>query len=301
MRAFYSDHFVLPLPEGHRFPMRKYGLLRERILAEGILTHEDLCVPDAATDADILRVHTAAYLGKVEAGTLSEKEIRRLGFPWSPALVERSRRSVGGTIEACRAALCDGIAANLAGGTHHAFPDFGAGFCVFNDVAITARATLAEDRAHRVAIIDCDVHQGDGTAAIFEHDTAVFTFSIHSARNFPFHKQQSDLDIELEDGTGDDAYLAALASGVRHTLDLAEADLIIYLAGADPYAGDRLGRLGVSKAGLAERDRLVLATCRMRGLPVAVVMSGGYARALDDVVDIHVQTIRTAAHIAQHT
>ncbi len=298
MKAFYSDQFVLPLPEGHRFPMRKYALLREYILAEEILIRDDLHVPDATTDVELLRVHTPEYLHKVMTGTLSDKEIRRMGFPWSPDLVERSRRSAGGSIQACRAALHDSIAVNLAGGTHHAFPDYGAGFCVFNDVAVAARAMLAEQRVKQVVVIDCDVHQGDGTAAIFENDPAVFTFSIHAAGNFPFHKQQSDLDIELDDNTGDDAYLAALASGVQHALDLADAELAIYLAGADPYVGDRLGRLAVSKAGLAERDRFVLETCHVRRLPVAVVMSGGYAKDLDDIVDIHVQTVRTAAAIA---
>lgn len=295
MKAFYSDHFVLPLPESHRFPMAKYALLRERLLAEQVIPAENLIVPDAGTDEQLLRVHTADYLHKVITGQLSEKEIRRMGFLWSLQLVERSRRSVGATIGACQAALQDGVAANLAGGTHHAFPDFGAGFCVFNDVAVAACAMLAESRVRQIAIIDCDVHQGDGTAAIFADDPRVFTFSIHGARNFPFHKQQSDLDIELEDRAGDADYLGALKTGVLCTLDLVDADLVIYLAGADPYVGDRLGRLAVSKAGLAARDELVFANCQERNIPVAVVMAGGYAREIQDIVDIHFETVRRAA------
>jgi acetoin utilization deacetylase AcuC-like enzyme len=299
MKAFYSDLFELPLPEGHRFPMQKYRLLRERIVAEGIIPPENLIVPEAATDAQLILVHSPDYVHKVETGQLSEKEIRRMGFPWSLQLVERSRRSVGGTISACRAALHDGIAANLAGGTHHAFPDFGAGFCVFNDVAVAAHVMLDEGRAQRVVVIDCDVHQGDGTAAIFADDARVFTFSIHGARNFPFHKQQSDLDIELEDNTGDKDYLAALETGASYAVELAGADLAIYLAGADPFSEDRLGRLAVSKAGLRDRDRFVIGTCHEKKLPVAVVMSGGYARDMGDIVEIHAETVRTAACFAR--
>ena len=296
MKAFYCDLFELPLPDGHRFPMQKYRLLREQVMAEGIIPAENLIVPEAATDEQLVLVHNADYVHKVKTGQLSEKEIRQMGFPWSPELVERSRRSVGGTISACRAALHDGIAANLAGGTHHAFPDFGAGFCVFNDVAVAGRVMLAEGRAQRVVVIDCDVHQGDGTAAIFADDARVFTFSIHGARNFPFRKQQSDLDIELNDNTGDADYLAALETGVTYAIELAEADLAIYLAGADPFSGDRLGRLDVSKTGLRERDRFVMGTCHEKKLPVAVVMSGGYARDMQDIVEIHAETLRTAAH-----
>lgn len=297
MQAFYSDHFVLPLPEGHRFPMQKYALVRRYAVERGVLYTDDLHVPDAATNTELLRVHTRAYLDKVQQGTLSAKEIRRIGFPWSPGLVERSRRSVGGTISACRAALNgpDGIAANLAGGTHHAHPDFGAGFCVFNDVAVAVRAMQAEERVRRVAILDCDVHQGDGTATIFADDDSVFTFSIHGEKNFPFRKQQSDLDIGLDDGAEDAAYLDALRHGVTLSLDLSDPELVVFLAGADPYSGDRLGRLQVSIPGLAARDRFVLASCRERGIPTAIVMSGGYARNLDDIAAIHVQTLEIAS------
>ena len=232
-------------------------------------------------------------------GTLSEREVRRIGLPWSPELVERSRRSVGGTVEACRAALSDGIAVSLSGGTHHAFADHGEGFCIFNDCAVAARTVQAEDRVRRVVIIDCDVHQGNGTAAILADDPTVFTFSIHGAKNFPFHKERSDLDLELADGADDATYLAALTAGMDAALAAARADLAIYLAGADPFVDDALGRLALSKAGLAERDRLVLDRCRRAGLPVAVVMAGGYARQIQDTVDIHLETVRiciAAAH-----
>jgi len=261
MQAFYTDHFVLPLPPDHRFPMSKYALLRERIVREGIIAAEDLQVPAAASDEELLRAHDADYVQRVVAGQLTRQEIRRIGFPWSEGMVERSRRSSGATIAACRAALTDGVAVNLAGGTHHAARDHGAGYCVFNDSAIAARTMQAEGRARRVVILDCDVHQGDGTASILAADPTIFTFSIHGAKNFPFHKQQSDLDVELDDHTEDQVYLDMLEEGVQRALALAHADFAIYLAGADPFSGDRLGRLKVSKAGLAARDRFVLEVC----------------------------------------
>ena len=254
-------------------------------------------VPPPASDEELLLVHTPAYVERVTRGALSEKEIRRLGFPWSPELVLRSRHSVGGTIGACRAALVDGLAANLAGGTHHAYPDHGEGFCVFNDVAVAARVMQQEKHADRILIADCDVHQGNGTAAIFNSDPQVFTFSMHGARNFPFHKERSHLDIALEDGTGDEAFLEALNSGLARALKDADPDLVIYLAGADPFSGDAFGHLALSKDGLARRDRLVLGTCRAAGLPVAITMSGGYARDVSDTIDIHFETIRIAAQL----
>lgn len=299
MKAFYCDDFVLPLPPDHRFPMRKYALLRQRVIAEDLVAPGDLRVPEAATDEQILRAHDLDYLTRVKDGLLSEKEQRRIGFPWSPEMVERSRRSSGATIAACRAAFEDGVAVNLAGGTHHAHRDFGAGYCVFNDSAIAARAMQAERRTRRVVILDCDVHQGDGTAAILAGDSSVFTFSVHGARNFPFHKQKSDLDIELPDGTTDAVYLDAVEEGVRRALAMAGADLAIYLAGADPYASDRLGRMAVSMEGLAQRDRLVLGLCRDAGLPVAVTMAGGYAHQVDEIAAIHARTVRIAAEFAR--
>lgn len=291
MKVYYCDDFTYPLPEGHRFPAAKYPLLRQRVAAE-LVPPCELLPPDAATDAQLLRVHEPAYLTRVINGTLDAKEVRRIGLPWSPELVERCRRSVGSSIAACRAALTDGVAASLTGGTHHAFPDHGEGFCVFNDVAVAARAMQDEGRARRIAVVDCDVHQGNGTAAIFAGDPSVFTFSIHGAKNFPLRKERSDLDIELPDGTGDDAYLEALEFGLERALALAAADLAVYIAGADPFSGDTLGRMALSKAGLAARDRLVLDACSRAGAPVAVVMGGGYARDVGDTVAIQLETVR---------
>jgi len=291
VRVFYCDHFVLPLPDGHRFPMEKYSLLRERVARAG---EDELHVPEAATDEELLRVHDAGYLERVVSGTLAREDVRRIGFPWSPQLVERSRRSVGGTLASSRAALEDGASANLAGGTHHAFPDRGEGFCVFNDVAVAARALQAEGRARRLAVLDLDVHQGNGTAAIFRGDDTVFTLSVHGANNYPFRKEEGDLDVELPDASGDDLFLSAVEQGVRVALASAP-DLAFYLAGADPFEGDRLGRLNVSKAGLARRDELVLDLCAAAGVPVAVVMSGGYARNVEDTVDIHYNAVRAAS------
>ncbi len=291
MRVYYCDHFVLPLPEGHRFPMEKYGRLRERVRARG---EDDLRVPDPATDVDLVRVHDRGYVRRVVTGALTHDEVRRIGFPWSPGLVERSRRSVGGTMGAARAALEDGVAANLAGGTHHAFRDRGEGFCVFNDVAVAARALQAERRVGRVVVLDLDVHQGNGTASIFREDDSVFTLSVHGANNFPFRKEAGDLDVELPDGTGDDAFLEAVDRGVRTALGRG-GDLAFYVAGADPFEGDRLGRLAVTKAGLAARDERVFDLCAGAGVPVAVVMSGGYARDVTDTVDIHETTVRAAS------
>lgn len=294
MKVFYTDQFPLPLPEGHRFPKEEHTLLRRRLLESGIVPAKDLVSPELASDEQLLLVHDADYLRRVVDGQLSPAEVRRIGFPWSPYLVERSRRSVGASIAACRAAASDGLSVSLGGGTHHAHRDSGAGYCVFNDVAVAARTSQVEGLAQQVLIIDCDVHQGDGTATIFADDPSVFTFSIHSANNYPFHKAQSDLDVALPDGTQDEAYLEALSEGVRRSLSLARADLAIYLAGADPFKGDRLGRFALTKEGLACRDELVFDLCRGRGLPVAVVMGGSYARRIEDTVDIHLQTVRLA-------
>lgn len=295
MKIFYTDHYVLPLPAGHRFPMEKYALLRRRVEAAGLAGAGGLRDPHAATDTEILRAHDPGYLERVVGGGLAAAEVRRIGFPWTPQMVERSRRSAGATIEACRAALEEGVGVNLAGGTHHAFRDHGEGYCVFNDAAIAALAVQAEGRARRVVILDCDVHQGNGTAAILAEDPAMFTFSIHGARNFPFRKEMSDLDIELPDGCGDAAYLDALERGVCHALSAAQPDLVIYLAGADPFEDDRLGRLALTKAGLLARDRLVFETCSASALPVAVAMAGGYARNIADTVDIHFATVSAAS------
>jgi acetoin utilization deacetylase AcuC-like enzyme len=295
MKAFFSDHFDFPLPPGHRFPLGKYRLLRRRVEMSGLLDPGHLVEPHAATEEEILRAHTAEYLRKLLDGTLTEQEQRRIGLPWSPQLIERSRRTTGGTIEACRAALRDGVAVSLAGGTHHAFADAGEGFCLLNDSVIAARAVQAEGLAGRVVVIDLDVHQGNGTASLCRDDASVFTFSLHGAKNFPLRKERSDLDIELSDGTADREYLDAVEQGTFEALRRARADLAIYLAGADPFAGDRLGRLKVSKEGLARRTEVVLEACARERVPVAVTMAGGYAYNIEDTVDIYFETVRLAA------
>jgi acetoin utilization deacetylase AcuC-like enzyme len=297
MSLFYSDVFVLPLPSHHRFPMGKYARLRERLLAEGTFGEDDFRIPEPADDAAVTRAHCPAYLGRVARGELTAAEIRAIGFPWSERMVERSRRSSGATLAAAREALTRGWSANLAGGTHHAFRDRGEGFCVFNDAAIAARALQAEAGLQRIVVIDCDVHQGNGTASIFAGDDSVFTFSIHGARNFPFAKEASDLDIELADGTGDEEYLWHLERGLDEALERSRPQLAFYLAGADPYEGDRLGRLKLTMRGLARRDELVLGTLIRRGIPVAIAMAGGYAHDIEDSIRIHASTILTAEEL----
>jgi acetoin utilization deacetylase AcuC-like enzyme len=294
MKIYTCDLFSIALPPQHSFPMAKYRLLRERIAAEGISGAEDVVAPRAATDAEILAVHTPDYLRRLHSGELSQAEIRRIGLPWSPELVERARRSAGATIAACRMALTEGTAVNLGGGTHHAYPDHGQGYCLLNDAAIAARAMQFEGLVDRVLIVDCDVHQGNGTAAIFRNDPRVFTFSIHGRNNFPLKKEASDLDMALPDGTGDRDYLEALQKGLAQAFSRARAQLVIYLSGADAYEGDRFGKLKLSKQGLWNRDRLVFGFCREYRLPVAVTLAGGYAPEIDDIVDIHFQTVKAA-------
>ena len=299
MQAFYADQFVLPLPPGHRFPMSKYRLLREQL--DG-LAGLQMCQAVPASDGELALVHSPSYLAAVTDGTLSPAQQREIGFPWSEAMVARARRSVGATIGAARAALASGVAANLAGGTHHASADKGGGYCVFNDAAVAARLMQAEwhrlrRQLLRIAIVDLDVHQGNGSAVIFRDDPTVFTLSLHGAKNFPFRKECSDLDVALPDGCTDAPYLRALDDALaelwrRH--ERTPPGLIFYLAGADPHEGDRLGRLKLSTAGLAERDRRVLAAARERGIPVALSMAGGYGRVVDDTVQVHLGTIRAA-------
>lgn len=294
MKAFYSDRFVLPLPSGHRFPMDKYRGLRERIVA--LRPDITLVEPEAATDGVLALAHTPDWIERLTDGRVSAAEQRAIGFPWSPQMVERSRRSVGATIAACRAALDDGAAANLAGGTHHAYADRGEGFCCFNDVAVAARLMQAERRARRVAVIDLDVHQGNGTASILARDESIFTLSVHGEHNYPFRKESGgDLDVGLPDGTGDAPYLEALDRALAALAGRFSADLLIFLAGADVYIGDRLGRLSLTRAGIAERDRRVFAFARRAGLPVAVAMGGGYCPRIDEIVDIHFSTVAQAA------
>jgi acetoin utilization deacetylase AcuC-like enzyme len=296
LKAFYSDHFVLPLPAGHRFPMQKYRLLRERAasIAPGINFAE---APDIGNGVLAL-AHHPDYIRRVSFGELSSAEQQRIGFPWSPEMVERSRRSAGATIAACRAAFEDGVALNLAGGTHHAHAAHGEGFCVFNDAAIAARLMQAERRASRVAIIDLDVHQGNGSAAILAQDDSVFTLSLHGERNYPFAKAVSDLDVGLPDGTLDGAYLDALETALATLFERFDPQLIIFLAGADPHEGDRLGRMKLTFDGMAERDKMVLEAASRRRIPVAIAMAGGYGREIDDTIRVHLQTVAIGAEYA---
>ena len=292
MKAFYTDHFVLPLPAGHRFPMEKYSRLRDFV---GELTGVELIEAPAASDTQILYAHDPSDLIKVIEGKLSPQEQHESGFPWSEKMVERSRRSAGATVAAAKMALNEGIAINLAGGTHHAYRDMGSGFCVFNDSAIAARALQKEISSKlKVAIIDLDVHQGNGTASILENDPTIFTLSIHGENNFPFKKEVSDLDLGLADGCDDSTYLNALTESLNDLGDRFKTDFVIYLAGADPHEDDRLGRLKLSKEGMRLRDEAVLAYALDRKLPLAISMAGGYGKEIGSTVDLHFQTIKTA-------
>lgn len=298
MHAYYCDQFVLPLPGGHRFPMDKYRLLRERVAALAATEAIELRVPEPIAINDLLRVHETAYVQRVMTGALEAAEQRRIGFPWSEAMVARSRRSVGGTLAAARDALADGCAVNLAGGTHHAHAAAGRGYCVFNDVVVAIRTLRAAGVLQRALVVDLDVHHGDGTAALCAGDADTFTLSLHSAKNYPAVKPAGDLDRALPDGTGDGDYLRYLDEALETACSRFTPDIVFYLAGADPYRHDRLGRLALSRRGLAARDRRVFDCCERQGWPVAVVMAGGYAERLSDIVDIHLNTVIQAARLA---
>ncbi|GMV30840.1 MAG: histone deacetylase [Rhodanobacteraceae bacterium] len=296
MLAYYCHHFVLSLPAEHRFPMAKYALLYERIAAIAAAQGIVLAEPEPASDAELSRAHDPAYVARVACGALDAAELRKIGFPWSPELVERSRRSSGATMAALERALRGGrIAVNLAGGTHHAFADHGAGYCVFNDSVVAARHVQALGLARRVLVIDLDVHQGNGTASIVRDDPSIYAFSMHGERNYPALKEAGDLDVALPDGSDDATYLAALAVHLPRALAAADPDAVIYLAGADPYHADRLGRLALTKRGLAERDAMVIDACLRHDLPLAISMAGGYAADVADIVDIHCATVLAAA------
>lgn len=303
MLAYYADHFVLPLPCGHRFPMAKYKMLRDALAAH--LPDIELQEAPPCGNTEIMQVHTAGYVEAVTQGRLSSEAQRGIGFPWSPEMVERSRRSVGGTVAAAFSAMQSGVSGNLAGGTHHAYADRGEGFCVFNDLAVAAKSAQAAWRqSHfddlQVLILDLDVHQGNGTAKIFREDPSVFTASIHGERNFPFRKEHSDLDVSLPDGCGDEEYLSALK---RLLLDLElqfQPGLVLYQAGVDPYQGDRLGRLSLTAAGLRERDSTVFQWCESRRYPVAFTMGGGYADPIEETVGLQVNTYREALASWRH-
>jgi len=295
MRFWSHDRHGFPLPSGHRFPLPKYRLLREAVEREGLGT---VLGSDASPWDLLATVHDRDYLARVRDGGLSRREERALGLPWSPELVERGRRSTQGTVHAARDALATGIGMNLGGGTHHAAFAQGRGYCLFNDVAVATAALRADDALRRVLVVDCDVHQGDGTAELFAGDPEAFTLSLHGGANYPFRRATSDLDVDLPTGTGDDTYLDALEDALARAVPAAAPDLVFFLAGADPWEGDRLGRLALTKAGLRARDALVLDTAERAGAPVCVVLAGGYAPDVADTVEINLATARAVAERA---
>jgi acetoin utilization deacetylase AcuC-like enzyme len=292
--AWSSDHFAVPLPEGHPFPMPKYAALRRRLLEAGVLSAEEINRSEAAPIEWITRAHDPAYVERAVTGTLADDEVRRLGLPWSEALVVRARAAVYGTVMAAAAALEHGVAGNLAGGTHHAFRDRGEGYCLFNDLAVAIHLLRAEGAVCRPFIVDLDVHQGNGTASIFRDDPSVFTFSVHGAGNYPLRKERSTLDIDLPDGCGDDDYLETLDRFLPAALAEHEPDIVLYQAGVDPLAEDRLGRLRLTHAGLAARDERVLRLCEARGVPAVITLGGGYGQPLEASIEAHVNTWRAA-------
>lgn len=296
MRFFYPDTPDLPLPPGHRFPAGKYRMLREKIEREGLLAGARLLPSPPARHDELLRAHDPAYVDDVMRGSVAADIQRRIGLPWSETLVRRSLATTGGAIAAARAALEDGLSGQLAGGTHHAHRGFGSGFCVFNDLAVTALTLLAEGRVARVAVIDLDVHQGDGNAALLAPDPRVFVLSMHGAKNFPFRRVPSDLDVDLADGTEDEAYLRALHEALSAAVAF-RPDLVLYLSGADALRQDRLGRLALTHAGLMARDRLVFETFRARGVPVSIAVGGGYAEPITDSVEAYANTFRAACAV----
>lgn len=297
MELYFCDEIALPLPEGHRFPADKYPLLRERIIASAWPEVSLRCAP-AVTFAELALAHSEGYLRQVFSGELSKRAQRRIGLPWSEELLARARCSVGATVAACRSALRDGLSGQLGGGTHHAFADRGEGYCIFNDAVVATRLLRREGAVGQVLIVDCDVHQGNGTAALCRDDGLTTTFSMHGEANFPFRKEPSDLDIALPRGTTDEPYLGALEGALEQLLAARGYDLAIYLAGADAWIGDRLGTLALSKAGLARRDELVLRRLRSAQIPVAITLAGGYAKRLEDTVDIYFGTMERARGIA---
>ena len=293
---FYSPDYYADIGEGHVFPIRKFEIARDILLNEGTVRESDVQAPLEAPLEDVLRVHTEDYITKLRAGELSAKEVRRLGLPWSQSLVKRSFLAVSGTTGAAKQAISSGVGSNLAGGTHHAFPDRGEGFCVLNDVAIAIERLRADQDAGRFLIVDLDVHQGNGTAFIYADDPDVYTFSMHGQKNYPLYKELSDLDIELSDGTADEEYLSVLDQAL-HRIFHHEPDLVFYLAGADPFEGDKLGRLAITKKGLRRRDEMVLEFAKGHDVPIVTTMSGGYAVDIMDTVDIHCNTIRAVRKV----
>ncbi len=297
MFALYSDRYSIDLPPHHTFPIQKYRIIREKLLAEATLNPDDLLEPSLIAPTDAYLVHTQEYWEQLTSGTLPANAIRRMGLPWSEALVRRSRASAQGTLTAARIAIRDRVAVNLAGGTHHAFPDRGEGYCVLNDIAIAIRCLQRDAWMQRMAILDCDVHQGNGTAAIFAKDPDVYTFSIHGGNNYPLVKVPGSLDIGIPDGTGDEKYLSVLKPVIPKILAEFRPGMVFYLAGVDPHERDRLGRLRLTHEGLRRRDEFVLRACRDAGIPVAVTLAGGYGKDIQDTVEAHCNTVRTARSV----
>lgn len=295
MKCVYHPSYQVALPPGHPFPMSKYLLLKDQLLAEGILAAADILQPEPLDTEALELVHTPEYVAKLASSALSAAEQRRLGLPWSEALWQRSRLASAGTLLAARTALDRGLTGNLAGGTHHAFADHGEGFCVLNDVAIAIRKLRAERLIDRAAVIDLDVHQGNGTAAIFEADDEVFTFSMHGERNYPLAKMHSNLDVALKDGVGDGEYLDLLLRHLPAVLDTASADIVFYVAGVDVAAGDRYGKLALTEEGIRQRDRWVIEAVRSRGTPMTIVLAGGYASSRARTAELHAHVFREAA------
>ena len=287
LAVVYHPDYVAPLPDGHRFPMNKFRLIRDLLLKDGIVTPNRIFTPQLPQLEQFQLVHTPNYIQNYYQGTLDERSQRRIGLPWSPALAKRTQIAVGGTILTAQLALKYGCACNTAGGTHHAFPDYGSGFCIFNDLAITARVLQQQGKVKKILIVDLDVHQGDGTAFIFRNDESVFTFSMHCEANFPGTKQTSDLDVPLPVGLDDDGYLQILASYLADLLSEVKPDLVLYDAGVDTHISDRLGKLALSDWGIYRRERMVLSTCLAKGYPIACVIGGGYGKDLSSVVYRH--------------
>jgi acetoin utilization deacetylase AcuC-like enzyme len=295
---FYCDQYDLPLPEGHKFPLIKYRLLRESLAAGDTARHFDLQPAPLITRDDLVRIHDPHYVDSFLTGSNDPRKMRRIGFPWSPGLVQRSLASVGGTLAATRAALWNGLAGTLAGGTHHAFRAEGSGFCVFHDMAVACAWVLAHTVIQRIAIVDLDVHQGDGTAWLFEGDSRIFSLSLHGARNFPFRKQRSSLDIEFPDATSDEDYVEALNRALMEVWRF-QPELVFFQSGVDALASDQLGRLRLTRAGLAARDRMVIGSAVERGMPLVITLGGGYSRPIQATVEAHEQTFRIAASYLQ--
>ncbi len=297
MKVSFSPVYSIPLPERHPFPMEKFPELHRILLEEEYIRPDDVQVPYEASWDDLKLVHTPEYLNKLRQGKLSDLEQRRMGLPWSQVLVMRSRTAVSGTILATEKALDEGIAANLAGGTHHAFSDRGEGYCVLNDIAVSIRRLQKSGRIDRALVVDLDVHQGNGTASIFEDDPTVYTFSVHGERNYPIRKSKSDRDVGLPDNVGDDRYLLELKKHLPEVLEKSNPDLIFYLAGVDVVEGDRFGRINLTREGLRRRDRFVLETLKRTGIPLTLLLSGGYAKTPTLTADLHATVHREAAHV----